>query len=119
MSEVQYYGNSGLTGVQALIANPAVAPTSAITMPGTPLAKADGTPEFGRIDYDGAIASSMVEISQHYYDLGQRDLEAVGTLTNFENWSSSADALVNDLVTKAGGNGKIGDREIFKLVSGV
>jgi hypothetical protein len=114
---IQYYGNAGSTGLQALIANPAVAPTDATTLPGTPLAKADGTPEFGRISYSGAIASSAAEINHHYYYLGQRDLDAVGTLTNFENWSSSADTVVDDLVTNAGGNGKIGDREIFKVGS--
>ncbi len=116
---IQYYGNTGLTGLQALIANPAVAPTTAMTMPGTPLAKADGTPEFGRISYDGAIASSTAEINQHYYYLGQRDLDAVGTLSNLNSWSSSPDTVVNDLVTNAGGNGKIGDREIFKVGSQV
>lgn len=116
---IQYYGNTGLTGLQALIENPAVAPTTAMTMPGTPLAKADGTPEFGRISYDGAIASSTAEINQHYYYLGQRDLDAVGTLSNLNSWSSSPDTVVNDLVTNAGGNGKIGDREIFKVGSQV
>jgi hypothetical protein len=116
---IQYYGNAGSTGLQALIADPAVAPTMAMTMPGTPLAKADGTPEFGRISYSGAIAGSTAEINHHDYYLGQRDLEAVGTLTNFKNWSSSADRVVNDLVTNAGGNGKIGDREIFKVGSQV
>jgi hypothetical protein len=114
---IQYYGNSGFTGLQALIANPAVAPTTAMTMPETPLAKADGTPEFGRISYSGAIASSTAEITHHYYHLGQRDLEAVGTLTDFKSWSSSADTVIDDLVTNAGGNGKIGDREIFKVGS--
>jgi hypothetical protein len=114
---IQYYGNAGLTGVQALIANPAVPPMNAITLPGTPLAKADGTPEFGRISYSGAIARSTAEITHHYYYLGQRDLEADGTLTNFKNWSSPADTVVDNLVTNAGGNGKIGDREIFKVGS--
>ena len=114
---IQYYGNAGSTGLQALITNPAVAPTAAMTMPGTPQAKADGTPEFGRISYSGAIASSNAEINHHYYYRGQRDLEAVGTVTDFNNWSSSADTMVNDLVTNAGGNGKIGDREIFEVGS--
>src|SRR5271163_2332148 len=116
---IQYYGNAGSTGLQALMANPAVAPTAAMTMPGTPLAKADGTPEFGRIRYSGAIASSNAEITHHYYYRGQRDLEALGTLTNFNNWSSSADTVINDLVTNAGGDGKIGDREIFEVGSQV
>jgi hypothetical protein len=116
---IQYYGNAGLTGLQAVIANPAVAPTTAMTVPGTLLAKADGTPEFGRISYSGAIASSTAEITHHYYYLGQRDLEADGTLTYLKNWSSPADTVINNLVTNAGGNGKIGDREIFKVGSQV
>ena len=116
---VQYYGNSAVTGLQALIANPEVAPTQAITLPGTAFAKADGTPEFGRINYSGAVVSSTIEITHHYYYLGQRDLDADGTLTNFNNWSSPADTTVDNLVTNAGGNGKIGDREVFKVGSQV
>jgi hypothetical protein len=116
---IQYYGNADVTGLQSIIANPGVAPTAAITLPGTPLAKADGTPEFGRVSYSGAISSSTAEITHHYYYLGQRDLEADGTLTYFGNWSSPADTAIDDLVTNAGGNGKIGDREIFKLGSQV
>ena len=84
-------------------------------MPGTALAKADGTPEFGRISYSGAIASSTLEVTHHFYYLGQRDIEADGTLTNFKSWSSPTDTTVDNLVTNAGGNGKIGDREIFKV----
>src|SRR5215469_3638571 len=109
---VQYYnGNpaAGLSGLQALIKNPTTTPTDAMTLAGTPFAKADGTPEFGRISYSGSISNSTLEITHHYYYLGQRDLEGVGTLTNFKNWSNSSDATINNLVTKAGGNGKIGD----------
>jgi hypothetical protein len=116
---VQYYGKASVTGLQALIANPAVAPAKAITLPGTLSAKADGTPEFGRISYDNAITSSKIEVTHHDFYRGQRDLEADGTLTNFTSWSVSADSLVNDLVTNAGGNGKIGDREIFEVGSQV
>jgi hypothetical protein len=116
---VQYYGNGTTSGLEALIAKPAVAPTQTITLPGTALAKADGTPEFGRISYSGAIASSTLEVTHHYFYLGQRDLEADGALTNFKSWSSPSDTTVNNLVTNAGGNGKIGDREIFKVGSQV
>ena len=112
---VHYYGNGTSSGLEALIANPAVTPTQAIKLPETDLAKADGTPEFGRITYSGAIASSTLEVTHHYYDLGQRDMEADGTLANFKTWSSPSDTTINDLVTNAGGNGKIGDREIFKV----
>jgi hypothetical protein len=116
---VQYYGNSSSSGLQALIANPALAPTNAITLPGTFLAKADGTPEFGRIGYSGAIAGSKIEINYHYFYLGQRDLDGIGALTNFKSWSGSADTQTNNLVTNAGGNGKIGDSEVFKVGSQV
>ena len=116
---VQYYGNGGLSGLQALIANPAAAPTNAITLPGTPMAKAYGTPEFGRIGYSGSLTSSTVEITHHYFYLGQRDLEAIGVLTAFNDWSSSGDFLDDDLFTNAGGNGKIGDRELFAVGSQV
>jgi hypothetical protein len=61
----------------------------------------------------------MLEVIHHYYDLGRRDMEADGTLTDFKTWSSEPDSAVNDLVTNAGGNGKIGDREIFKVGSRV
>jgi len=81
---VQYYGNGGLSGLQALIANPAAAPTNAITLPGTPMAKADGTPEFGRIGYSGSLTSSTVEITHHYFYLGQRDLEAIRRADRFQ-----------------------------------
>jgi hypothetical protein len=116
---IHYYGNGGLTGLQGLIANPALAPTNAITLPGTIFARADGTPEFGRIAYSGAITSSKVEVNYHYFYLGQRDLDAVGALTNFKSWSGSSDTQTNNLVTNAGGNGKIGDREILEVGSQV
>jgi hypothetical protein len=117
---VHYYaGNAGQSGLQALIGNPAIAPTNALTLSGTPSAKADGTPEFGRISYSGSISNSELEITHHYFYMGQRDLEADGTSTNFNDWLNSSDSTINDLVTNAGGNGKIGDREIFKVGSEV
>jgi hypothetical protein len=117
---VHYYGNApGMSGVQALIANPAAAPTKIADLPGTALAKADGTPEFARISYGGSISSSRLEITHHYFYLGRRDLEGVDVLTNFTSNSNSSDTIDNNLVTDAGGNGKIGDREIFKIGSQV
>jgi hypothetical protein len=117
---VAYYGNTAnQTGLKALVANPAVPPTNAITLPGTFLAKADGTPEFGRINYSGSILSSTIEINYHYYYLGIRDLDGIGTLTNFKSWSGASDTETNNLVTNAGGNGKIGDSEVFEVGSTV
>jgi hypothetical protein len=117
---VAYYGNTAnQTGLKALVANPGVTPTNAVTLPGTFLAKADGTPEFGRINYSGSILSSTIEINYHYYYLGIRDLDGIGTLTNFKSWSGASDTETNNLVTNAGGNGKIGDSEVFEVGSTV
>jgi hypothetical protein len=117
---VAYYGNTAnQTGLEALVANPAVPPTNAMTLPGTFLATADGTPEFGRINYSGSILNSTIEINYYYHFLGIRDLDAVGTLTNFKSWSRSSDTQTNNLVTNAGGNGDIGDSEVFEVGSNV
>ncbi len=83
---IHYYGNTGgPAGLQALIANPGLTPTKAITLPGTASAAANGTPEFGRIDYNGSTASPKIEVNYHYFYLGRRDLNAIGTLTDFES----------------------------------
>ncbi len=117
---IQYYGNlQTQTGLDALIANPATTPTTAITLPGTLDARADGTPEFGRISYSGSILSSTIEINYHYFDRGRRDLEAVGKLIDFATWSGASDTETNSLVNDAGGNGKIGDAEAFQVGSTV
>ena len=117
---VRYYGNVGtLTGLQAFILDPTLPPTYEKILPSMPSSHADGTPEFGRIQYNGSILSAKIEIPHHYYYLGMRDIQALGTLTNFHKWSDTTDAATNNLVTNAGGNGKIGDREVFKVGSTV
>jgi hypothetical protein len=45
-------------------------------------AAGQGRRDSRRISYDGAIANSTAEINQHYYNLGQHDLDAIGTLAN-------------------------------------
>ena len=118
---VRYYGKSGrLTGLDFLVSNPARAPTKEKLLPHINIfSKADGTPEFGRIDYSGSILASKIEITHHYFDRGVRDIEAVDTFTNFSSGSDTTDNTTINLVTNAGGNGKIGDREVFKVGSTV
>ena len=117
---VRYYGNVGtLKGLQAFILDPILEPTYEKILPSMPFSHADGTPEFGRIQYNGSILSAKIEISHHYFYLGTRDIQAVGTLTNFQTWSDATDTATDTLVTNAGGNGKIGDREVFKVGSTV
>ncbi|HEY2538309.1 MAG TPA: hypothetical protein VGI28_02230, partial [Stellaceae bacterium] len=76
-------------------------------------------PEFGRINYTGSISSSQIEITHHYFNLGRRDMDADGTLTDAQNWSDTTDTAINNLVTNTGGNGKIGDRELFEAGAAV
>jgi hypothetical protein len=118
---VRYYGKVGSqTGLQMFIRNPGTTPTNDKVLPNINIfSKADGTPDFGRIDYSGSILSSKIEISHHYFNFGQRDIQALGTLTNFQTWSDTTDTATNNLVTNAGGNGKIGDRDVFKVGSTV
>jgi hypothetical protein len=120
---MHYYGNvSGMTGVDALIDNPSVIPTNTFTAPKTTFATTDGTPEFGRITYTGSIFSSTIEVTHHFYDQltsPRRDLQGVATLTNGQKWSNSRDTTMNNVITNAGGTGKIGDREVFKVGSTV
>jgi hypothetical protein len=112
---VRYYGiTGGQTGLAAFIANPGMTPTYQVVLPNfNAFSAADGTPEFARIDYTGSISSSEIEITHHYFNSGVRDLDAIGTLTDFNTWSDTNDSLVNGLVSNAGGNGNIGDRELF------
>ena len=118
---MRYYGHTGgQTGLEAFISNPSIAPTYEKVLPHiNRFSSADGTPEFARIDYSGSILSSTIEITHHYFNFGKRDIQAVGILTNFDAWSDTTDTEINHLVTNAGGNGKIGDRELFEVGSTV
>lgn len=58
-------------------------------------------------------------MNHHYFYLGQRDIQAVGTLNDFNRWSDQTDTAMNQLITNAGGNGKIGDREVYRVGSTV
>ena len=119
--KVRYYGKTGnQTGLQIIIGNPGVHPTNQEVLANiNESSKADGTPNFGRIDYNGSILSAKIEISHHYFNFGQRDIQALGTLTDFQTWSDTTDTATDTLVTNAGGNGKIGDRDVFKVASTV
>jgi hypothetical protein len=131
---VRYYGKTGArTGLQLFIADPGTVPSYEKILPNIAFSKAEGGPDFGRIDYGGSVLSSKIEIS-HYSDFGIRNIQALGTLTtNFQTWSDTThttinntnsqiwsdttDTTINNLVTNAGGNGKIGDRDVFRAGS--
>ncbi|HEX5454012.1 MAG TPA: hypothetical protein VFX06_09480 [Stellaceae bacterium] len=114
---VRHYGAAGgRSGLQRFLANPEIEPTEQKVLP--PIdgdSKADGTPEFARIDYRGAIGNSRIEITHHYYNLGRRDIQADGMLDDFRSWSDHPDKARDRLLTAAGGTGKIGDRELFRV----
>jgi hypothetical protein len=114
--QLRYYGTrAGRTGLQALLADPATPPTAAIILPGSADATQDGTPEFGRLSYGGTFAASRIEINYHYYWRGRRDLDGTGRLTDGTIWAGGPDTPTNTLVDRAGGVGKIGEREVFQV----
>jgi len=113
---LRYYG----AGVEAFMDNPGLSPTYQKVLPNINIfSGADGTPEFARIDYNGSVLSSKFEVTHHYFNFRLRDIQAIGTLSNFQTWSDNTDTRINNLVTNAGGNGKIGDREFFEVGSTV
>lgn len=107
---VRYY-----TNLSAFLTNPST-PSRSIDLPQTAGASADGTPQFGRIRYDGSIAKSTIEITYHYFEGTVHDQEAVGTLTNFNSWSGAADTTLNQAMANLGYT-DLGDREWFQIGS--
>jgi hypothetical protein len=116
--QIHYYGPqpNGQAGLPALLANPALTPTAAVALPGTVGATQDGTPEFGRYAYPTpGVIPTPLEVNYHYYWRGRRDLDGTGRLTAGTTWTGGPDRLTNTLVNNAGGIGKIGRREVFRV----
>src|SRR5208282_73690 len=78
----------------------------------------EGTPNIYNVKLRPNINHSVIQVGFHYNNNSTGlDRQAVGTLTNFTNWSASVDTTLNNaLITaaqKAGEtvNGNIGDRD--------
>jgi hypothetical protein len=72
---IRYYGaTDGKSGLEAFIADPTLKPTVEKILPGMLFSKADGTPALGRIRYSNSIETSKIEVLNHYFNFGIRDI---------------------------------------------
>jgi len=100
-------------GLAEFIAAPAH-PSAVLALPRTRGATADGTPNFGRIAYNGDIRRSRIEVSHHYYAGGIHDQNASGTLVGFQTWRNPATSKLNQAFAELG-YAQVGGREWFSV----
>jgi hypothetical protein len=91
-------------------------PSQTMALPLTPGASADGTPNFGRIHYNGDVRTSTIEISHHYFAGSVNDQNAEGILTGFSQWRNYWNLELNSEMKQLGYN-QVGDREVFEVGS--
>jgi hypothetical protein len=72
---------------------------------------AEGTPDIRSVQLRPGLDRSVVELGFHYFRNGRVDRQAQGTLTNFQTWSSRADAELDANLARLGVNGNVGDRD--------
>lgn len=91
-------------------------PTQRLSLSFTRGATADGTPAFGRVQYNGNIRTSAIELSHHYFAGGVNDQNAAGTLNGFWEWRDFSSTDLNNEMERLGYE-QVGDRELFRLGS--
>jgi hypothetical protein len=93
------------------------APYKRFDAPKTLSTCSEGTPDVRAVSYKSSSSTitngSVITVGHHFYANCQTDREAVGTLTNFAKWSTSATPAVDQELLNAGALGKHGDRDQF------
>lgn len=92
----------------------AAEPTKLFSIPFLRGARAEGTPSFGRIQYNGDIRISEIEITYHYFENGINDQNAGGQLIGFSEWRSRPSAELNSRMKQIGYQ-QVGGRERFQI----
>jgi hypothetical protein len=82
-------------------------------VPRTLAPTAEGTPDFDRIEWNGAPERSRIGIRFHFYREMKVDRAATGVLLGFTNWSAAPDPAINTPLERLGVEGNIGDRDGF------
>lgn len=72
---------------------------------------AEGTPNIYRATLNPDIDHSTIEIGFHYWENGNVDRQARGTLTNFTTWTSQDGTEIDAALTTLGVRGNVGDRD--------
>lgn len=75
---------------------------------------AEGTPSFESVSVGHqGVVESEIQLRFHYYQDGDVDQLAVGTLTNFQTWEALPDKGLNTSLIEQGWRGNLGDRDKF------
>ena len=82
-------------------------------LPRTLAPTAEGTPSFERVELNGDLATSRIDLRIHYYRDMKVDRAARGTLLGFTNWTATHDHDIDDALKGWGVAGNIGDRDEF------
>jgi hypothetical protein len=97
-------------------------PSRVYNAPKTLSTCAEGSPDIRSVTYAGSASTitsgSTIVVGHHYSSGCKTDREAVGTLTNFNRWTTTAASSVDSDLTGAGAVGKHGDRDQFSYGSG-
>jgi hypothetical protein len=98
------------------------APYRSFDAPKTLSPCAEGTPDIRSVKYasDSSVidSGSTIVVGHHYFQNCDTDRQAVGTLTNFGTWTTSAQPELDQKLTDAGAVGKHGDRDRFTYDGG-
>jgi len=84
-----------------------------IDLPRTLAPTAEGTPSFERVELNGDLATSRIDLRIHYYRDMKVDRAARGTLLGFTNWTARPDPEIDEALYGYGVKGNIGDRDHF------
>lgn len=111
-SHLRFYYWTTVTGMIGT-----AAPYRVFDAPTTLTSCAEGTPDVRAVSYKSASSTitngSTITVGLHYYANCDTDREAVGTLSDFNSWSTSAAPTVDQQLLNAGASGKHGDRDTF------
>ncbi len=82
-----------------------------IDLPRTLAPTAEGTPSFERVELNGDLATSRIDLRIHYYREMKVDRAARGTLLGFTNWTARIEPSIDRALEVHGVRGNIGDRD--------
>lgn len=84
-----------------------------IDLPRTLAPTAEGTPSFERVQLNGDLTTSRIDLRIHYYRDMKVDRAARGTLLGFTNWTARPEPEIDEALHGYGVQGNIGDRDEF------
>jgi hypothetical protein len=91
-------------------------PASGVDLPLRLSRRADGTPAFDAIAWNGSLARSVLTLTFHYLNGAGVDREAVGVVRGFRpDWRTRPDLVTDSLLSQEGFAGNHGDGRLFAV----